>query len=109
VLADMPDSDRTGSKPRPVLVVSTDTNNAVIDDVIRAAISSTTRQGASTHVFIDPRTPDGRGSGLLHPSYVQCENLFTLDHRLILRRLGRLSPVLSAQVDSCLKAALALP
>jgi mRNA-degrading endonuclease toxin of MazEF toxin-antitoxin module len=109
VLADLPYSDRTGSKPRPVLIVSTDANNAVIDDVIVAAISTVTRAGAFTHVFVDPGTPDGQSSGLLHPSYVQCENLFTLDQQLILRPLGRLAPVLMRQVEAGLRAALGLP
>jgi mRNA interferase MazF len=109
VLADIPYSDRSGSKRRPVLVVSTDANNAVIDDHILAAISSTTRRGAFTHVFVDPSTPEGRGSGLLHPSYIQCENLFTLDRQFIVRSLGQLSAVPLQQVNHCLKAALELP
>jgi mRNA interferase MazF len=109
VLADILYSDRSGSKRRPVLVVSTDANNAVIDDYILAAISSTTRNGAFTHVFVDPSTPEGHGSGLLHPSYIQCENLFTLDRQFILRSLGQLSGVPLQQVNDCLKAALELP
>jgi mRNA interferase MazF len=109
VLADIPYSDRSGSKRRPVLVVSTDANNAVIDDHILAAISSTTRRGAFTHVVVDPSTPEGRGSGLLHPSSIQCENLFTLDRQFIVRSLGQLSAVPLQQVNHCLKAALELP
>jgi mRNA interferase MazF len=109
VLADIAYSDRTGSKKRPVVVVSTDANNSVIDDVIVAAISTGTRPGAFTHVFIDPGVPDGQSSGLLHPSYAHCENLFTLDQRFIRRTLGSLSPTLRQRVDQCLKAALGLP
>src|SRR5437870_906467 len=92
VLADLLFSDRSGSKVRPALVVSTDANNTAIDDVILVAISSRTRAGALTHVLVDPRTPDGRSSGLLFPSYLQCENLFTLDKQFIVHQLGRLSP-----------------
>jgi len=109
VLADISYSDRSGSKRRPVLVVSADANNAVIDDLILAAISSTTRSGAFTHVFVDPSTPEGQGSGLLHPSYIQCENLFTLDQQLIVRSLGQLSSTVLPLVNACLKAALELP
>jgi mRNA-degrading endonuclease toxin of MazEF toxin-antitoxin module len=109
VLADLPYSDRSGSKVRPVLVVSTDRNNAVIDDVILAAISSVTWPGAFTHVYVGPGAPEGAGSGLLWSSYVQCENLFTLDQQLIVRRLGRLSAILQQQVDDCLTGALELP
>src|SRR4051812_11486054 len=109
VLADIRYSDQTGAKRRPVVVVSVDTNNAIIDDVILAAISTFTRSGAFTHVLVDPGTADGQSSALLHPSYIQCENLFTLDQRLILRRLGQLSAPLLQQVNDCLKAALDLP
>jgi mRNA interferase MazF len=109
LLADLPFSDRTGSKKRPVLVVSNDVNNAAIDDLILAAISSITRPGAFTHVFVDPSDSEGSSSGLLHPSYVQCENLFTLDQTLILRKLGHLTPSLQQKVNDALRAALELP
>jgi mRNA-degrading endonuclease toxin of MazEF toxin-antitoxin module len=109
VLADITYSDRTGSKIRPVLVVSADANNVALDDVILAAISSVTRAGSFTHVFVDPQTPDGQSTGLLHPSYIQCENLFTLDQHLILRGIGRVSVSVQARNDERLKAALELP
>src|SRR5581483_3342468 len=91
VMARITFSDQTGAKHRPALVVSTDRNNAVIDDVVLASVSSYTRPAAFTHVFVDPATPDGAGSGLLFPSYIQCENLFTLDKRFISRRMGHVS------------------
>jgi len=109
LLADILYSDRTGSKRRPVLVVSTDANNSILDDLILVSISSTTRSGAFTHVLVDPTTQAGQGSGLLHPSYVQCENLFLLDKQFIVRKLGQLSSMLVASVNDHLKAALDLP
>src|SRR5438874_1420299 len=105
VIADFPYSDRAGSKIRPTLVVGTDANNTILDDAILAAVSRSTRGGAFTHVLIAPTTPDGQSAGLLHRSFVQCENLFTLDQQLIIRILGHLSPALLQQVDKCLKAA----
>lgn len=91
VLAQIAYSDQSGAKKRPAVVVSTDWNNTVIDDVVLASVSSSTRPGAFTHVLVDPASADGASSGLLYPSYVQCENLFTLDKGLIWRRMGRLS------------------
>src|SRR5436190_1059207 len=102
VLADILYSNRSGSKRRPVLVVSADANNTVIDDLILVAISSTTRSGTFTHVFVNPSTPEGPSSGLLHPSYIQCENIFTLDQQFIVRSLGHLSAVPLQQVNDCL-------
>src|SRR5580704_6771649 len=108
VLADIFFSDRSGSKRRPTLVVSADANNAVLDDVILASISTTSRPGAFTHVLIDPKVPAGRGSGLLHPCYVQCENLFVFDQRFIIRKLGQITGPMLAVVNDHLKAALDL-
>jgi mRNA-degrading endonuclease toxin of MazEF toxin-antitoxin module len=109
VLADLAYSDRQGSKVRPAIIVSTDRNNATLDDVIVAAVSRSTRGAAFTHVKIDPVTPDGQLTGLIHVCYIQCENLFALDKGLIRHRLGTLSPALRLQLDACLKAALDLP
>jgi mRNA interferase MazF len=109
VMIDFPFSDRAGSKVRPALVLSTDRNNGIIDDAIFCAISRYTRSGAFTHVFVDPATPDGRLTRLLHPSYIQCENLFTLDERLVIHTLGRLPTVLMQAVEVCLVAAFDLP
>ena len=73
VLANILYSDQSGSKPRPAVIVSTDRNNAAIDDAILVAVSRFTRAAAFTHVFLDPGTPDGKSAGVLHPSDVQCE------------------------------------
>ena len=60
LLADILYSDRLGSKRRPVLVVSTDANNAILDDLILASISSTTRSGGLSRMFwlTQARQPD---------------------------------------------------
>jgi mRNA interferase MazF len=102
-------SDQTGAKHRPALVVSTDRNNAVLDDVVLASVSSYTRPGAITHVFVDPATAAGASSGLLYPSYIQCENLFTMDKGLISRKMGHVSAPIQQQVDQCLRVELELP
>jgi mRNA interferase MazF len=109
VLANIRYSDQTGAKVRPAVVVSSDKNNAVLDDVILAAVSRFTRPAAFTHVFLDPATADGKAAGVLHPSYIQCENLFAFDQRLILKTLGRVSASALQQINACLKAALELP
>ena len=46
ILADLPFSDRTGSKVRPALVVQNDRNNARLEDVIVAMITRTTARAA---------------------------------------------------------------
>ncbi|MCI0334815.1 MAG: type II toxin-antitoxin system PemK/MazF family toxin [Planctomycetes bacterium] len=109
ILADLPYSDRTGSKVRPALIVQNDRNNARLDDVIVAMITrTTTRTMESTQLLIDVTTASGTASGLLHTSAVKCEHLLTLHRTFIQRAIGRLSDPLMAQVDECLKASLGL-
>jgi len=111
VLADLPYSDRSGSKKRPALVVQCDRNNQRLDDVIVAMITSTTQRAAvePTQLLIDIATVEGRQSGLLHESAVKCEHLITLHQRHVERVIGRLSPDLMQRIDECLKASLGLP
>ena len=110
VLVDYPFSDRTGSKVRPCLVVQIDANNRRLDDTIVAAISSNAKRGAlePTQFTVDVKTPEGRQSGLLFNSTVQCENLVTVDCRFIQRRIGGLPPSLMTQIDDCLRTSLGL-
>ena len=60
VLADLPYSDRSGSKRRPALVVQCDRNNQRLDDVILAMITSVTGRAATepTQLLIDMTTPE---------------------------------------------------
>ena len=101
ILADLPFSDRTGSKVRPGLVVQADVNNRRLDDVIIALITSTThRDGIEpTQFLIDVATPEGRQSGLLHTSAIKCEHLITLHQRLVKRVIGRLLVAAMRQID----------
>ena len=111
VLVDFPYSDHTGSKVRPALVVQADVWNQQLDDTILALITSSRRRrvGATTQLFIDITTAEGRQTGLRRNSVVQCENLLTYDQNLILRVIGRLSTTAMQQIDTCLKVALGIP
>jgi len=110
VLADLPYSDRTGSKKRPALVVQCDRNNQRLDDVILAVITSTTERAGSepTQLLIGMTTPEGRQSGLLHDSVVKCENLMTLDRHFLGRVIGHLPPEAMEKIGQCLKESLGL-
>jgi mRNA interferase MazF len=108
VLVDYPFSDRTGSKVRPALVVQSDTLNHWITDTILAAITRSTHRASATQLLIDISTPDGARTGLRQNSMIQCENLLTYDQRLVIARLGELSPTLMQHVAVCLHVALDL-
>lgn len=55
-------------------------------------ITSTTRsvKREQTQLLITMTTDEGRQSGLLHDSAIKCENLFTVEKRVILRTIGNL-------------------
>ncbi len=110
ILADLPYSDRTGSKIRPALVVQNDRNNTRLDDVILAMITRTTSRSTKelTQLLIDVTTPSGHATGLLHTSTVKCEHLITLHRSFVQRVVGRLPDPLMNQADDCLKASLGL-
>lgn len=111
VLVHIPFVIGMGAKTRPALVIQCDRNNRRLLTTLVAAISSKTRLAATepTQLLVDPTTPEGQSSGLLHASAVKCENLFTIAQAGIQRTIGHLSPALMLQLDDRLRAALELP
>lgn len=110
VLAELPFTDRSGSKVRPALVVQSDRNNARLDDVILALITRTTARALKepTQFLVDISTPEGHATGLLHNSVVKCEHLLTLHNSFIHRVIGSLPDAMIQQIDVCLKESLGL-
>ena len=97
-------------KIRPVLVVQSDAYNRKMTNSIVAMITTNlTRASEPTHLLIDITTPDGKQSGLLHASVVNCNTLTTIRQDDVLRVLGSLSPVLMARIDLRLRTALDIP
>jgi mRNA interferase MazF len=111
VLVSVPDTSGAPGKTRPVLVVSSDTNNSRLQDAIVAVITSTTLRATvePTQLLVEVGTPEGRRSGLLNDSAIKYERLHTILQSLIKRTIGSLSPAAVLKVNDCLKAALELP
>lgn len=109
VLVRFPFSSGSADKVRPALVVQSDRNNTRLTNVIVAGITTTLhRSNEATQKLISVETPAGRTTGLVYDSVVTCENLATLDQRLIQRKIGFLQPDLMADIDDCLKASLGI-
>ena len=107
VLVDFPFSSGTGSKLRPALVVQNDKNNGRLASTIIVMITGTAhRTGEATQVLIDVATPDGKQTGLKFTSAVTCENLFTIQQKLVRGTIGSLPFTLLQQVDDALKASV---
>jgi mRNA interferase MazF len=110
VLAWYPFASGSGGKRRPCVVVQNDEDNKKIANTILAQVTSTlTRLGDKSHFLIEVATPDGKQTGLLHDSLVSCNNLATIEQRLVDRVIGKLSPAYVQKLNACLKAALELP
>lgn len=91
-----------------MLIVQSDALNASLADAIVALITSRVHRDRDTHVLVDPVTPEGRHAGLRLLSAVQCENLYTIDQKLVLRVIGKLDSAGMVEVNECLKRSLAL-
>ena len=97
-------------KVRPVLVVQSDAYNRKMTNSIVAMITTNlARASEPTHLLIDITTPEGKQSGLLHASVVNCNTLTTIRRDDVLRVLGTLTGVMMARIDHCLRTALAIP
>lgn len=102
VVVPFPFTDRLASRRRPALVVSSPSFQAQIGQSILAMITSTLATWPS-----DVPIQDWRDAGLRVPCKVRFK-LFTLDHTLILRRLGSLSERDRASVGQMLGRVLAI-
>lgn len=87
VVVPFPFTDRGTTKRRPALVLS---NASAFGNRIGHSVLAmiTTRRHPSWP--LDVEIDDGASAGLSVPSIVRMK-LFTLDHRLIIRKLGRLT------------------
>lgn len=87
VVVPFPFTDRTASKRRPAVVISQPETFA--SRIGHSVLAMVTSRGQTPWPLDVPIT-DGGSAGLTAPSVVRMK-LFTLDHRLILRRAGTLS------------------
>ncbi len=110
VIVPFPFQDRPGQKIRPAVVVQSDAENRRLANTILAMITGNlTDAGRPTTVLVDPRTPEGTGSGLSGTSLVKCYNLATVRQGRVLQVIGRLSDAAIQKVNLALRAALDLP
>src|SRR5205823_998340 len=102
-----PFTDIPGNKVRPAVVIQNDRDNQRLRKTVVVMITGKMRRiGEPSHLLIDPARTEGVSSGLSIPSLVSCNNLYTLEQADIVRTAGRLSDVLLARLNDCLRAAL---
>ena len=106
VLTLFPFTDLTGASLRPAVVVSP---GAIAEDVLLVAISSVIRGAlAPTDFTVDVTHPEFAQTGLRVTSVIRLHKLVTVERAIIIRRLGRIGPLLQAEVDRLLRVVLGL-
>lgn len=103
VVVPFPFTDIARAKTRPALALSANTANAANGQTVFAMITT----AAGSRWPSDISLTDLTASGLAHSSVVRFK-LFTLDNRLIVRRIGTLGAADRQAVRRALRALLAL-
>jgi mRNA interferase MazF len=102
VLVLFPDSNLRTAKRRPALIVMGDDLDTGLPQTIAAMITSNMdRAGHPSRIQIMKSTAQGRGMGLLTDSVVMTDNLVTVLHAEIDRRIGRLPQMPQVKTALC--------
>jgi mRNA-degrading endonuclease toxin of MazEF toxin-antitoxin module len=107
IVVNVPFSDRSGTKPRPALVISAEAFHGKLPDLIVCPISSQPRFYRRPGPGDCPLR-DWRSIGLRHPSTVRISKILAVDKAIIKRPLGLLSTPDLARVDASVRQALGL-
>ncbi len=108
-LVQYPFTDLSAQKRRPAVVISRDTDNQRLSNVILIPISSVTgRQDAATEILVTAPSEAGRVAGLRLDSLIRCRGVMSLDWRFLTKRIGYLTEGTLAQVERALSEAIGL-
>ncbi len=106
VLAAFPFADLSSTKRRPAVVIRT--NFALGEFTLAFVTSQHVAFALADEVLLLPSHPEFPLTGLSVPSKIHAGKLATLTPSLLTRRLGRLGPLLTAEFNTALLAALGL-
>ena len=106
VLIPFPFTDLSASKRRPAVVLWADP--ARVDFVLAFISSQRLRRAAVGDVPLLPTHPEFALTGLVMPSTIRATKLATLSGALLRRWLGRLGPLLTADLDRALVTGLGI-
>lgn len=105
ILTPFPFTNLTGQKNRPAVVLSLSHQG---EDVVVAFISSVVRDPTETDLLISKNHPGFETTGLKKDSVIKLDKLATISRKIVLGRLGDLSPDLLEEVNMKLRLALDL-
>jgi len=104
ILVPFPFSDQTATKKRPAIIVSSDTYNSISQDIVIMAITGQIRGHIGVGEFL---IEDWQSAGLLKSSAIKSA-ISTIEQRLVMKILGRLSSKDLSILDKALKELLDL-
>jgi len=99
VLCDIPFSDSTGVKRRPVMILSVSTYNSRTADVIALAITSNLSNSDYSVPIEDRDMVQGK---MFKPSLIKVNHIFSVAKSTFQRWLGRAAPAVVAKSKSVL-------
>jgi len=107
VLVLFPDSNLRTAERRPALVVMADDLDTKLPQTIVAMITSNMERGPhASRVTVKKTSDTGKKAGLLTDSVIMTDNLATVQHREIDRRIGHFQQMQS--IDNALRQTFAL-
>lgn len=104
------DEGTTQTKRRPAVIISNDSNNARLDDVLLVPLTSNTSRATRepTQVVVMMNTPEGKEGGLRLDSVIDCTVIATIPKTLLVNKIGAFPQETMERVDLCLMIAMAI-
>ena len=109
ILVRFPHPSGARGKKRPAVVVQSNSYAGKVSTIVVAEITTNLALASDPAcLFIAVGSIDGKATGLISDSVVSCLLLATVNPKFVAQVLGALSPGMMQQLDTCLRAALAL-
>jgi mRNA interferase MazF len=100
VVVDLPFSDLTGSKLRPVIVLSKENVNAFSSDIVVAKITGTELKSIPQLSLENSDLEEGKSK---KKSYISLTSIYTVDKSLIASKIGRVKNSFLAKLSKALR------
>ncbi|QQR58294.1 MAG: type II toxin-antitoxin system PemK/MazF family toxin [Candidatus Melainabacteria bacterium] len=104
------DEGTTQTKRRPAVLISNNSNNLRLDDVLLVPLTSNTTRASRepTQVVIKMDSEEGKLGGLRLDSVIDCTVIATIPKTLLVSKIGQFPQELMERVDQCLMEALSI-
>jgi len=109
ILVRFPHPSGMRGKKRPAVAIQSDAYSQSVSTLVVAEVTRNLMMaGDPACLLIDVDTPEGKATGLPHPSFVSCLLLATIDTFTVADVVESLSPSMIIKLNACLEAGLGL-